>query len=126
MHAAGIEIIAGTDAGIGLVPFQRYADGLDVLAEAGLRPRQVLAAATVRAARACGLDDRTGTLVAGMAADVLAVPGDPTDDLSVLHDPLLVLARGAEHRCVPAEAATGDALAAERIRASLAAGAGRA
>lgn len=125
MHAAGIEIIAGTDAGIGLVPFQRYADGLDVLAEAGLSPRQVLAAATARAARACGLDDRTGVLAAGMAADLLAVPGDPTEDLSVLRRPLLVLARGAEHRCVPAEAPAGDALAAERIRASLAAGANR-
>ncbi|WP_051580084.1 metal-dependent hydrolase family protein [Pseudonocardia acaciae] len=126
MHAAGLEIIAGTDAGIGMVPFQRYADGLDILGEAGMSPRQVLAAATAKAARACGLASVTGTLAPGMAADVLAVPGDPTEDLSVLHRPLFVLARGDEHACAPAGEPTGDAATAERIRATLTAGAGRA
>lgn len=124
MYEAGIDLIAGTDAGIGLVPFERYADGLDVLAEAGMTPREVLAAATGRAARACGVDRVTGRLGAGLAADVLAVPGDPTADLSVLHRPRLLLARGRVHTCTPA-AAVGDQAAADRIRRELTAGSGR-
>jgi imidazolonepropionase-like amidohydrolase len=45
MLAARVKLGAGTDAGTGLVPFENYADGLDVLADAGMSPREVLAAA---------------------------------------------------------------------------------
>jgi imidazolonepropionase-like amidohydrolase len=127
MRAAGVELVAGTDAGIGMVPFERYADGLDVLADAGMSPREVIAAATHRAAAACGLSEVTGRLAAGLSADVLAVPGDPTEDLSVLHRPVCVLARGRLHWCSapatidPAE----QRAAAQRIHHELTLGSGR-
>lgn len=127
MRAAGVELVAGTDAGIGMVPFERYADGLDVLADAGMSPRDVIAAATHRAAAACGLSSVTGRLATGLAADVLAVPGDPTEDRSVLHRPICTLAGGSLHWCpAPAAVNSGEQrAAARRIHEQLTVGSGR-
>lgn len=121
MLAAGIEIVAGTDAGIGLVPFERYADGLDVLAEAGMSARDVLAAATEKAADACGLGGVTGRLAAGLSADLVAVEGDPTADLSALKRPRFVMTRGRAYlpRPLPARDADRDRAAAAGIRHEL-------
>ena len=47
-----------------------------------------------RAADALGLSGVTGRLAAGLSADLIAVDGDPTVDLSVLRAPRLVVARG--------------------------------
>jgi len=126
MLDAGVTIVAGTDAGIGLVPFERYADGLDVLAEAGMSARDVLAAATERAAAAIGLSGVTGRIEPGLAADLLAVPGDPVADLSVLHRPSYVVAAGRGHRCRPHPPIDAKAhRTAERIRTLLTERSGR-
>lgn len=50
--------------------------------------------ATTGSATALGMGDRVGRLSPGYEADLLAVHGDPTVDLSALHRPRLVLARG--------------------------------
>jgi adenine deaminase len=72
-----------------------------VLAMVGLPAAEILEAATLRAARALGVDDRTGTIEPGGDADLIAVRGDPRSDISVLHHVELVVARGAEHRPAP-------------------------
>lgn len=127
MRAAGVDLVAGTDAGIGLVPFENYADGLDVLADAGMTPREVIAAATHRAAAACRLADETGRLAVGLAADIVAVPGDPTADLGVLHRPVCVFAAGRQHWCPEPAAAdpAANRAAAEHIHRTLTVGSGR-
>lgn len=127
MLAAGVELVAGTDAGIGLVPFENYADGLDVLADAGMSPRAVLAAATHRAAAALGLGSITGRLDEGMAADAVAVRGDPTQDLSALHRPVEVITQGRTFECTPpSEAVRADQrVAAQHIHDELTVGSGR-
>jgi imidazolonepropionase-like amidohydrolase len=84
---------------MGLVPFENYADGLDVLHDAGMSPREVLTAATSGAAAACGLAGVTGRLAPAMDADIVVVPGDPTRDLDVLHTPICTVARGRTHWC---------------------------
>ena len=61
---------------------------------AELEPVEVLFAATSNAARALGLEDRTGQLLPGLEADLLVVEGDPLRDLSALERPRLVVARG--------------------------------
>ena len=53
-----------------------------------------LASATSLAARACGLDGRTGRLKAGLAADLLDVGGDPTADIAAIRDVRAVVSRG--------------------------------
>jgi imidazolonepropionase-like amidohydrolase len=98
LRRAGIVLIAGTDAGIGpgkrhgLVPYA-VADLVD---ECGMSPENALAAATGLAARACGLDDRTGRLAAGLQADLLLVDGDALTDVTALQRPRTVLARGRQ------------------------------
>ena len=87
---AGGRLLYGTD--FSLVP-----PGIDVreaklMAQAGLTPTQVLAAATGNAGEELG--ENLGTLRAGTPADVLVVRGDPRRNLSALGRPLLVLAGG--------------------------------
>lgn len=125
MHRAGIRIVAGTDAGIGLVPFERYADGLAVLADAGMAPREILAAATSVAAQVCRVSDRTGRLAPGLDADLLAVDGDPTLDHRALARPVFVMARGRRHALRPIPGLGDRAAEARRIQQTLRAGADR-
>lgn len=93
--------------------------------------REIIAAATHRAAVACGLGAVTGQLATGLAADIVAVPGDPTESIDVLHRPACTLAAGRLYRC-PERAP--DNLAAEReghreaalsVRRQLVVGSGR-
>jgi imidazolonepropionase-like amidohydrolase len=97
LYARGAKIVASTDAGITRTPHGDYAAGLVALHDAGLPVHEVLTAATSRAAEALGLGEVTGRLAPGMAADLIAVAGDPSRDLSVLHEPYLVVARGHAH-----------------------------
>lgn len=101
LYSGGVQIIAGTDAGIGNCPHDAYIAGLEALAMVGLPAVEILDAATLRAARALGVAERTGTIEPGKDADLIAVRGDPRTDISVLNHLELVVARGAEHRPAP-------------------------
>ncbi len=102
LSSRGVQIIAGTDAGIDNCPHGAYVCGLEALAEAGLPARDVLDAATLRAARALGVDDRTGSIEPGKDTDLIAVRGDPLRDISALHQVELVVARGNQFWPAPA------------------------
>jgi imidazolonepropionase-like amidohydrolase len=80
---AGIKIAMGTDTGPP-ARFQGYFElmELELMAKAGLTPKQVLAAATRDAARCQKLDKDLGTLEAGKWADFVALDGDPLADIS--------------------------------------------
>ena len=82
--AAGVKVVAGTDAG-GWV-HGNNAQELQCLVEAGMTPMQALMAATGWAAEACGIEKETGTLEVGKAADLVVVDGDPLRDITVLQD----------------------------------------
>ena len=56
-----------------------------------------IVAATVRSAESVDVDDR-GRLVLGLLADVIAVPGDPTDDITVTQDVQFVMKGGAVYK----------------------------
>jgi imidazolonepropionase-like amidohydrolase len=96
MRAAGVRLVASTDAGIPNVKHEDLGKALPVFAHiAALSPLETLKAATSGAAEAVGLRGRTGQLAVGFAADVLFVDGDPLTDLGCLAAPAGVLARGA-------------------------------
>ncbi|WP_051297573.1 amidohydrolase family protein [Brevibacterium album] len=83
-HAAGIPVIAGSDAAVPGVPFGAgLVEEVAELSAAGLGHREALRAATSVAARALGARD-TGAVEPGRAADLLLVRGDPLSDLGAL------------------------------------------
>jgi imidazolonepropionase-like amidohydrolase len=83
--AAGVRVVAGTDAGgHGHPPNARE---LPLLVAAGLTPMQAIQAATGWAAECVGLDREIGTLEKGKRADLVAVAGDPLAEVGVLADP---------------------------------------
>lgn len=94
MDGHGITLIPGTDAGLSGSAFDALPDALGVYEHVGFTPQRILEMATTGSAAALGLGARTGRLTPGHDADLLVVQGDPTADLSALHQPRLVLARG--------------------------------
>ena len=87
--AAGLPYACGTDAMHGAMPYE-----VRVHVEIGIDPHAALMAATANAARACGLNDRVGTLATGMEADILAVDGDPLTESAALERPALIMRAG--------------------------------
>jgi imidazolonepropionase-like amidohydrolase len=80
---AGVTIAMGTDTGPP-ARFQGYFElmELELMAKAGLTPRQVLAAATRDAARCMKIDNEVGTLETGKWADFVVLDADPIANVS--------------------------------------------
>ncbi|KAB8145606.1 amidohydrolase family protein [Chloroflexia bacterium SDU3-3] len=87
LHAAGVDILVGTDVSMPLPHLGGLAHGVSVhhelqlLVRAGLTPVEALRAATSAPARRFGLADR-GRIAPGLRADLLLVEGDPSSDIS--------------------------------------------
>ncbi len=81
---AGVKIVAGTDAGGH--EHNINARELQYLVEAGLTPMQALQSATGWAAECLGLERDLGTVTPGGLADLIAVDGDPLQDITLLQD----------------------------------------
>lgn len=93
--AAGVKIACGTDAPA--IPHGENAKELWALVDRGMTPIQALRAATVMGAELIGVDDR-GRLEPGLLADVIAVPGDPTEDITVTQDVRFVMKGGVVYK----------------------------
>jgi imidazolonepropionase-like amidohydrolase len=97
-RAAGVTIVAGTDAGAPLTPHSSIRREIRLLAEAGCSRREALQAATVNAATALNWTTQLGSLEPGKLADFILVRGNPLDDLTRLDDLLLVVQGGVDAR----------------------------
>ncbi|WP_312815644.1 amidohydrolase family protein [Brevundimonas sp.] len=91
-HAAGVKIAFGTDNGVG--PHGDNAREFVLLVQAGLTPIEAIRTATINAADHFGLQDEIGRITAGYNADIIAVDGDPLQDVSVLRDVKFVMREG--------------------------------
>jgi imidazolonepropionase-like amidohydrolase len=90
---ARVPIALGTDAGVGA--HGANAQEFALMVEwGGLTPMEAIVAGTSSAAKLMGWDNRVGTLRAGLLADVVAVPGDPTRDIHVTERPVFVMKNG--------------------------------
>jgi imidazolonepropionase-like amidohydrolase len=89
-----VPIAAGTDAGTPLNPHGSMIPELELMVKAGMRPLDVIRSATSVAARVLGLEDETGRVGPGLAADLIAVAGNPADSVQALAEPRLVIAAG--------------------------------
>ena len=90
--SAGVPICMGGDVGV-------YAHGTNaremaLMAAAGMTPAQVLIAATSGNARWMRLGDRLGAIRPGLLADLVAVAGDPTNDIGAVRAVRLVVKNG--------------------------------
>jgi len=82
MHAGGAIVAAGTDAGnIGTLHGPAIHRELELMAEAGLTPREILVAATSRAALVFSAEPEFGTVAEGRLADLLILDADPLMDI---------------------------------------------
>lgn len=95
-RAGGIKIALGTDCGV--IPHGSNAQELALMVKAGFTPRQAIVAATVAAADHLARSDDIGTLAPGKSADIIAVHGDPTEEVSELENVHFVMKQGVVYR----------------------------
>lgn len=93
MHRAGVRLVAGTDAGWRFVGFQALAGEIGQLRAVGLSAGESLRAATSTASEVMALG-KVGRIEAGWQADLLAVDGDPVQDVRALETVRLVVRQG--------------------------------
>ena len=94
--AAGVKIALGTDAAV--YPHGNNALEFVLLNADGMTPAQALRAGTSVASDLLGLQEKIGTLQPGKLADVVAVPGNPLDDIKVTQSVLFVMKEGTIYR----------------------------
>ncbi len=91
-HEAGVPLVYATDAGI--YPHGMNAIQFAYMVEWGMTPMEAIQAATSVAARYMGWEDRVGAIAKGLYGDLIAVKGDPLDDISVLENVAAVVKGG--------------------------------
>ena len=93
--ANGVKIACGTDAPA--IPHGQNAKELWAMVDRGMTPMQALRAATIMGAELISVDDR-GRLAPGLLADIVAVPGDPSEDITLTQDVRFVMKNGRVYK----------------------------
>ena len=95
-----VNIAFGTDAGVG--DHGTNAREFRLLVEwGGMTPMAAIVSATSSAAKLLGWEHNVGSLTAGKWADIVAVPGNPLEDITATERPLLVMKGGVLYRTPP-------------------------
>lgn len=92
----GVPLAIGSDTGV--IPHGDNAQDLVEFVKRGMPPAQAIRAGTVNGAEALHLSNEIGTLEEGKFADVIAVSGNPLEDISELRRVNFVMARGTVHK----------------------------
>jgi imidazolonepropionase-like amidohydrolase len=92
-----VPIALGTDAGVGNHGTNGHEFSL-LVSWGGLTPMQAITAGTLASAKLLGWEKQIGSLTPGKWADVVAVPGDPTADVTAMERPSFVMKGGVVHR----------------------------
>ncbi len=94
--AKGVRIGLGTDAAV--YPHGRNVEEFHLLADLGMSPLDALRAGTSQDAELLGVQNRIGTLEAGKLADIVAMPGDPTQNIRQTEKVFFVMKEGVIYR----------------------------
>lgn len=94
--AKGVKIGLGTDAGV--YPHGRNTEEFHLMVDLGMKPIDALKAGTSADADLLGLADKIGTLESGKLADVVAVPGDPVENIRQTEHVFFVMKEGVIYK----------------------------
>ena len=95
-YKAGVPIVFGTDTGVSA--HGDNAQEFALMVEGGMPPMVAIQSATSVAANFLRIDDTHGTLEAGKQADIVAVPGNPLDDITAMERVSFVMKAGEVYR----------------------------
>jgi imidazolonepropionase-like amidohydrolase len=95
-HKAGVKIAFGTDSGVSA--HGDNAKEFALMVEAGMTPANALLSATVNSAELLGISDILGTLSEGKLADIVAVSGNPLEDILVMESVSFVMKDGVVYK----------------------------
>ena len=95
-HKAGVKIAFGTDSGVSA--HGDNAKEFALMVAAGMTPANALLSATVNSAELLGISDILGTLSEGKLADIVAVSGNPLEDISVMESVSFVMKDGVVYK----------------------------
>ncbi|MDX1556370.1 MAG: amidohydrolase family protein [Xanthomonadales bacterium] len=93
---AGVKLVYSTDSAV--IPHGDNARQFSRMVELGMAPIEAIRASTTVAAEVMGWAGETGAIAPGYHADIIAVAGDPLEDISVLEDVLFVMKGGVVYR----------------------------
>jgi len=94
MNEMGVKLIAGTDAGVTWTTLDNYPLYMELSVAGGMNNMQAILSGTSLAAEALGIADIVGTIQQGKEADIIAVDGNPLEDISALWDVSMVMKAG--------------------------------
>lgn len=105
LHEAGARLVIGSDAGNSSLLSEFHGTStlreLELLAQAGVPPADVLAAATRVPAQMLGIEGDAGTIEPGKRADMVVLAGDPLVDITAIRTIRFTVKDGVAH--TPAE-----------------------
>lgn len=88
----GVPVAFGTDAGV--FDHGRNAEEFQLMVNAGLTHQEAVVSATTLAAKVLGMENQIGRIVTGYSADMIAVTGNPLEDVTLLESVQWVMVRG--------------------------------
>ena len=91
-YAAGVKIAFGTDSGVS--PHGQNAREFELMVEGGMPPMKAIQSATLEASRLLKVEDRLGTIEDKKLADIVAVRGNPLENIHAMFDVVFVMKEG--------------------------------
>jgi len=95
-YQAGVKIAFGTDTGVS--EHGKNAAEFRHMVEAGMPPMKAIQSATLEAAKLLGEQHNLGSLIRGKTADIIAVSGNPLEDISILEEVDFVMKEGEVYK----------------------------
>lgn len=95
-YAAGVKIAFGTDSGVS--PHGENAHEFELMVEGGMPPMKALQSATLVTAQLLKIDDRLGSIETGKLADIIAVGGNPLENISAMKKVTFVMKEGVVYK----------------------------
>ena len=95
-YKAGVKVAFGTDAGV--YPHGKNALEFQYMVEAGMPPMEAIKSATTSAADLLGITEITGSVTAGKSADIVAVDGNPLENIKLMQNVTFVMKEGKVYK----------------------------